>query len=305
MSGNTITVILDVGLINGLILAWAVVALAVAFRLLHFPDVTVEGSLPLGAATYAACTVAGMPLWIAVIVAAFAGAMAGALTALLHARFRLNKFLAGIIVVSVTYSVMLRVMGGPNIGLLSHGNPLDTARGFAFIGSMHLGLLGLLSLTVLAGCAVVVLLLVTRIGTKLRAVGSNPTYARSIGLNTSLYLIVGLAMTNSLAALSGVALAMNQGFADISLGQGVLVLCLAAMTLGEVILPKRLFDNYVVFVVVAGVVGSSLFQCVTVWALRAGISPTDLKLATAVIVLVLVAAKLTNDRSLIAGREFD
>jgi putative ABC transport system permease protein len=302
---NSLTVILDVGLTNGLLFAGAVVALTVAFRLLHFPDITVEGSFPLGAATYAAAAVAGAPMVAAVALAAGAGAAAGAATAVLHSRFRLNKFLAGIIVVSVTYSVMLRVMRGPNVGLLSHANPLDSARAFGVVGGMHLGMIGALALAVGAACVALVLLLVTRAGSKLRAVGSNPTYARAIGLNTSVYLAVGLAVTNALAALAGVGLAMNQGFADVSLGQGVLVLCLAAMTLGEVTLPQRLFRSYVTFIVTAGVVGSLLFQCVTVWALRAGVSATDLKLATAAVVLVLVAARLTTDRSIVAGREFE
>ncbi len=235
---NGLTVILDVGLVNGLILAWAVVALAIAFRLLHFPDVTVEGSLPLGAAVYAACTIHGLPLIASVPIASAAGGAAGALTAVLHARFRLNKFLAGIIVISILYSVMLRIMGGPNIGLLSHPNPLDAACTLGVFGNFHGGLIGVLALLIVSGCIAISLLLTTRRGAKLRAVGSNPVYARSIGLNTALYLTVGLAFTNALAALAGVALAMNQGFADISLGQGVLVLCLAAMTLGEVLLPR-------------------------------------------------------------------
>ena len=301
---NATVVILDVGLLNGLLLVPVVVALAVAFRLLHFPDVTVEGSFPLGAAVYAAATTAGWPLPVAVIAAVISGSAAGAVTAVLYAWFRLNRFLAGILVVSALYSVMLHVMGGPNVGLLSHPSPLDAARRWAVVGRVHLGLLGILSVALAGIGAATVWALSTRPGTRLRAVGSNPTYARSIRLNPIVYLVVGLAGTNALAAAAGVAAAMNQGFADVGLGQGVLVLSLAAMTLGEAVVPRRVFASHAMFVVVSGAIGSLLFECVTVSALRAGVPAIDLKLVTAAAVLVLVAARLTTDRSVVDDREF-
>ena len=134
---------------------------------------------------------------------------------------------------------------------------------------------------------------------RLRIAGSNPEYAKSLGINVPLSIIMGLAATNALAAFSGLLLAMYQGFADIAMGQGVLILALAAMTIGERLLPEKRLP-YHVFVILAAILGSIAYQSLVAYAVRAGLAPTDLKLATAIMVLVVVAFRVSRNGELLA-----
>lgn len=290
---------LDIGLTMGLIFAWAVLSVALSFRLLNFPDLTAEGSLPLGAALCAVLLKCGLPPAAATALALLAGAGAGALTAFLHLRFRLNKFLAGIVVVAVTYSLSLRLMGTSNIGLLQSPTVFDPLRPLdgAGVAGLHAGRLLLLALIISAGAALLVAGLSSRWGLRLRVAGSNPVYARSVGIAVNGHMIVGLALTNVLAALSGALLAMHQGFADVGMGQGVLVLALASMTIGERLAPAGNL-GFVVFVTAAAVGGSAVYQLLTAYAISMGIAPTDLKMATAVLVLAVVVLRRTRDDEL-------
>lgn len=298
---NFMLVPLDIGISTGLTLALAVLALALAFRLLAFPDITVEGSLPLGAAVFAALIQRGeAPFLVAVIAGMIAGAAAGALTALLYVWLKMNKFLAGIIVVAISYSLCLRVMGASNIGLINRATffdivkPLDSLWGTR----VHLGTALLLASAVTAVAVLACVGLTSKAGIRLRAAGTNPEYARSLGISVPTNMIVGLALTNSMAALSGVLLAMNQGFADVGMGHGTLILALAAMTIGERLLPERLFP-YHVFVTVSAILGSIVYQIILAAAVRMGLAATDLKLVTAIIVVVVVALRISRDRELL------
>jgi putative ABC transport system permease protein len=292
---------LDIGVTMGLLLAWAVLALALAFRLLSFPDLTVEGTLPLGAAVFAILLKDGAPMWAAVAVALVSGAAAGALTAYIHLRFRLNKFLSGIIVVAITYSLSLRIMGASNIGLLRSASifdlvkPLDEAGGVAF----HAGTILLLSALLTVGVILLIAGLLSRRGMRLRIAGSNPEYARSLGISVQWNLVFGLALTNALAAVSGVLLSMHQGFADIGMGQGILILALAAMTIGERLLPERNLP-FPIFVVGAALLGSIFYQLLVSYAITLGLAPTDLKMGTAILVLVVVALRLSRGEELLS-----
>lgn len=289
---------LDIGLISGFIFAWAVLALASAFRLLSFPDITVEGSVPLGAATYAAALQAGWPLSLAVIAALAIGAIAGALTAVLHVRFHVNKLLAGIIVLSIAYTGCLRIMGGSNIGLLQYETLFDWVRPLNKMvdSPFHIGKIMLLATLLVVGCGSLLAGLVSKQGLRMRVAGANPEYARSLGVSVPINLIAGLSITNSLAALSGVLLANRQGFSDVGMGQGVLILALASMAIGERLVPNRSF-SFPVYVLLAAVVGSVVYQVVVAYAVRMGVPSTDLELLTAVLVLVVVARTTSQDES--------
>ena len=291
----------DVGLVMGLLLAWAVLALALSFRLLDFPDLTIEGSLPLGAAVFAELHKGGLPISVSVICALLAGAIAGALTGFLYVKFRLNKFLAGIIVVAITYSLSLRIMGASNIGLLQLDSVFDLVDPLnkSMPWHLHLGTILMLIGFIVIGGMVLLWALTTYRGVRLRVAGSNPEYAKSLGINVSLNMILGLAITNSLAAFSGLLLTMHQGFADISMGQGVLILALAAMTIGERLLPEKHFPFHL-FVFLAAIVGSVAYQILVAYAVRAGLAPTDLKLATAILVLAVVALRVSRNGGLLA-----
>jgi putative tryptophan/tyrosine transport system permease protein len=293
---------LDIGLVMGLLFAWAVLGLSLGFRLLDFPDLSVEGSLPLGAAVFAVLHKGGYPMSTSMVCALAAGATTGALTGFLYVRFKLNKFLAGILIISIAYSLSLRIMGASNIGLLQLATVFDIVEPLnecTPVG-MHLGTILMLTSFIGVGGIVLPWALATRRGLRLRVAGSNPEYAKSLGINVSLNVILGLAITNSLAAFSGILLAMHQGFADISMGQGVLILALAAMTIGERLLPEKRLPFHV-FVFLASVLGSVVYQVLIAYAVRAGLAPTDLKLATAIMVLAVVALRVSNNGELFEG----
>lgn len=291
----------DIGLVMGLLLAWAVVAFTLAFRLLDFPDLTVEGSLPLGAAVFAVLHKSGIPMPVSILAAVCGGGLAGAVTGFLYVRFNLNKFLAGIIVIAMSYSLSLRVMGASNIGLLQATSFFDIVEPIdkAVPGRLHPGTIGLLGLMLALGGTGVLWALSTRRGIGMRVAGSNPEYARSLGISVPLNVVAGLAITNGLAAFAGVLLTMHQGFADIGMGQGVLILALAAMTIGERLLPEKDLPFHV-FVFLAAIVGSVVYQVLIAYAVRAGLAPTDLKLATAVLVLAVVALRVSRNGELLA-----
>jgi len=287
---------IDIGLTVGLVFAWAVLALALAFRLLSFPDLTVEGSFPLGAAVFAILLKTGHGTFLAVSLAMLAGAAAGASTAIIHARYKLNKFLCGIIVVAIAYSIGLRVMGKSNIGLLEFPTVFDKLRAADNLGRgvFHPGTVSFLAILAAIGILLLHLVINSRFGMRLRVSGSNPEFAWSLGLPVTIYLVIGLAATNALAAFGGVLLSMNQGFADVGMGQGVLILALASMTIGEHTLPPNKLPFHL-FVIFAACVGSIIYQILAAFALRLGFASTDLKLVTAVIVLIVVAFQWSKD----------
>lgn len=287
---------LDIGLTMGLIFAWAVLGLALSFRLFDFPDLTVEGSLLLGATVFATLLRDGAPMAVAIPTAFVAGAVAGGMTGFLHVQFAVNKFLSGIIMVAITYSLGLRIMGASNIGLLrlpsifDRVSQLDQWGG----GTFHVGTLLLLTILLAATTGLVIIGITSRLGTRLRVAGSNPEYARSLGISVPKNLVVGLSLTNGLAAVSGVLLASRQGFTDIGMGQGVLILALASMTIGERVLPERLLP-YHIFVVAAAVLGSIVYHLLVAYAVTAGLNPVDLKLATALLVLMVIIIRFSKD----------
>jgi putative ABC transport system permease protein len=287
---------LDIGIVMGLILAWVVLALALAFRLLKFPDLTVEGSLPLGAAVFAVLHKCDVSIITSMVCAIFSGGLAGALTGFIYIRFRMNKFLAGIIVVAISYSISLRIMGASNIGLLQSSSIFDIVEPLNKIlpGYFHIGNIIMLTILILITAVFVLYSLSTHHGVRLRVAGSNQDYAKSLGINVPANVIVGLAITNALAAFSGLLLVMYQGFADITMGQGVLILALAAMTIGERLLPERDLPFHV-FVFSAAIVGSLTYQILIAYAVRMGLAPTDLKLATAIMVLAVIVSRVSRD----------
>ncbi len=287
---------LDIGLVMGLIFSWAVLGMALSFRLFNFPDLTVEGSLLLGAVIFSTMLKAGTPMSLAIVAAILTGALAGALTGFLHVKFAINKFLAGIIVVAISYSLGLRIMGSSNIGMLQLPSVFDPVLHLDSWGNgaFHFGTLILLALLLVTTIVLVLRATASRRGIRLRVAGSNPEYARALGISVPANLIIGLALTNGLAAISGVLLASRQGFTDIGMGQGVLILALASMTIGERVLPEK-FMSYHAFVVVAAILGSILYQLLVSYAVTAGLNPVDLKLATSLLVLVVVIVSFTKN----------
>jgi putative ABC transport system permease protein len=221
------------------------------------------------------------------------------LTAYFHVRFKLNKLLAGIIVVAITYTMSLRIMGASNIGLLTQPSLFDFVQPLNHLmnSRFHVGTIMLLGVLVGAVGVAAAASLSSRPGLRLRAAGANPEYARLLGVYVPTNVITGLAVTNGLAAMGGILATMNQGFADVGMGQGVLILALAAMTIGEKLVPEKWF-SYQSYVLLAAVTGAVVYEVLVTYALSLGLAATDLKLATAVLVLLVIALRGTKNGQL-------
>lgn len=287
----------------GLILSLLALGVFISFRVFKFPDITTEGSLTLGAATAAVLLVDGVPTPIATMSGFVAGALAGTMTGVLHTKFNINGLLAGIIVMTALYSVNLRIMGQSNIPLLNVTTLATDAErlGQALFGVESLTLWGwavgvrdaltlVSSLVIIVTAGVVLyLFLRTHVGTAMRATGDNEQMMRALGVNVGNMLILGLALANGLIGLSGALLVQYQGFADVQMGIGMVVWGLASVIIGEALVGTQQLG----YVIIGAVMGSVLFRLLVAVALRAGLSPNDLKLITAVFVfaaLVLPSA---------------
>ncbi|MBI1817821.1 MAG: ABC transporter permease [Deltaproteobacteria bacterium] len=278
----------------GLILSLLALGVFISFRVFKFPDITTEGSITLGAATAAVLLVHGVPTPLATLSGFAAGALAGTVTGVLHTKFNINGLLSGIIVMTALYSVDLRIMGQSNIPLINVPTLATDAErlGQALFGVESLALWGWTlgvrdALTLAASLAIVVvtggmlyLFLRTHLGTAMRATGDNDQMMRALGVNVGNMLILGLALANGLVGLSGALLVQYQGFADVQMGIGMVVWGLASVIIGEALVGTQQLG----YVIIGAVMGSVLFRLLVAVALRAGLSPNDLKLITAAFV---------------------
>ncbi|MDM0016966.1 ABC transporter permease [Variovorax saccharolyticus] len=268
---------IEIGLIFGLV----ALGVYLSFRIINFPDLTVDGSFPLGGAVAAALIVAGWNPFAATGAAIAAGALSGWLTAWLNVRLRIMQLLASILVMIALYSINLRVMGKPNIALI------DEPTVFSMLSFGGLPDYLLKPLVLLAIVAAVKLLLdlffASEAGLAMRATGGNPRMARAQGISTDRQTLCGLALSNALVALAGALFVQSQGGADISMGIGTIVVGLAAVIIGETILPAR----SLVVTTLACVLGAVLYRFFIALALNSdfiGLKAQDLNLVTAMLV---------------------
>ncbi len=267
-------------------LAWGVY---LASRVLRFADISPDGSFPLGAAVAAALIVKGTDPLLATLGAIVAGMIAGYVTGLLHTRLGVKDLLAGILVMTALYSVNLHVMGRSNISLLDTVTVVrDVHRlipaSVNWPDNTSLGVLFLIITLLLGG--IVTWFLRTDFGMAMRAVGDNPAMITAQGVDKRHMIELGLALANGLVAFSGALIAQQQGFADVGMGVGTLVAGMAAVIMGETLLRKKRGIGRTIIVVCLGAV---LFRCLVALALRVGLNPIDLKLATAAFVLLALA----------------
>ncbi|MFB0829380.1 ABC transporter permease [Brevibacillus laterosporus] len=277
-------------------LLFAVMALGVylTFRILNFPDLTVDGSFALGGAMAATLISEGTNPVLATLVATGGGALAGAFTGVLTTKGKINGLLAGILTMIALYSINLRIMDKSNVPLLRETTLYSIARDMSipdftvngmtlFSGVAFLFLVGVFLLK-----GILDYFLHSDIGLDLRATGDNPTMIRSYGVGTDRTLIMGLALSNALVALSGALIAQFQGFGDVNMGIGMIIIGLASVIIGEVIVG----DKSIMRATFAVIIGSLLYRFVIAYALKVGLSPGDMKLITAL--LVIVALTLPN-----------
>jgi len=263
-------------------LAYALVALGIviSFRILAFPDLTVDGSFALGGAVAARLMVEGVPPVVSILAAVTTGFVAGCLTGLLNTRLKINSLLAGILMMTMLYSINLRIMGRSNIQLLTVDTlltPLENLDINRFIPIILFFLVVTFVVKLMTD-----LFLHTQIGFAMRATGDNEQMIRTLGVNTDNVTVMGLGLSNGLVALSGALVAQDQGFADVGMGIGMIVAGLAAIIIGETLIGTKTIQR----MTLAAVVGSILYKMIISIGLRLGLAPTDLKMATGVMVIL-------------------
>lgn len=276
-----------IGAINlGFLYAFMAMGVFITFRIHDFPDITVDGSFVTGAGVTAVLIVAGVNPFLALILSFLAGAMAGVITAFIHTRFSINGLLAGILVMTGLYSVNLHIMGRSNIPLLSRPGVITTLRAFNPGLPQEVWLAIFFFVVALLFWLVVSYFFKTDFGITMRAVGNNPAMAGASGVNVNAMKMTGIALANGFVGISGSLVAQYQGFADIGMGIGSIVFGLAAVIIGESVIRTRSVYGKVLSVII----GSIAFRLMVALALYVGLDPIDLKLITALFVLVILVA---------------
>ena len=265
---------------QSLIFAIMVMGVYISFKILDFPDMTVDGSFPLGAAIVASCLVKGVNPILALIIAILGGALAGLITGFIHVKFKIANILAGIIVMTGLYSINIKIMGRANISLFKVNH--------IFNSQMKPIIIILIAILI---CKISLdFLLKTKFGFILKALGDNETLVTSLGVNKDRLKIYGLMISNAIVSLSGGIYAQYQGFADVGMGTGTIVTGLASIIIGESILKnKRIFK-----MTTTVIVGTILYKAIITIALKIGFNASDLKLITSIIVISILGIKNTN-----------
>lgn len=256
------------------IFAIMVLGVYISFRILNFPDMTVDGTFPLGAAISAKLLTLGINPYLTLLVALLAGAIAGAITGLIHVKLKVKDLLAGILVMTALYSINLRVMGKSNIPLFEEENIFNT----------EYPIIVTIVILILISKLFLDYLLKTKFGFALKALGDNENLIVSLGLNEEKYKIYGLMIANAFVAFSGAILAQYQGFADVGMGTGIIIIGLASIIIGDTLFGKRkrLAGSSIV------IIGSILYRGVIAITLSMGMDASDLKLITSIIVIVIL-----------------
>lgn len=260
-------------------LLWAILGLGIfiTFRILNFPDMTTEGSFPLGGAVVVTLLTQGVHPLLATLAAIGAGCLAGLATGLLYTKGKIPTLLAGILVMSSCHSIMLMIMGRANLGLLNTNRLQDFLPFSNQINGLVLGV-GSLGLVI----AALLFFLYTRLGQAFIATGDNPDMARSFGINTSLMELMGLVVSNGIIAFAGALIAQQEGYADVSRGIGVIVVGMASLIIGEVIYGNlTLLERFL-----AIIVGAIFYQFLILLVISLGVNTSYLRIVSAMILAV-------------------
>lgn len=273
-------------------LMWSILALGVyiTYKILDFADLTTEGAYPLGAAVAASGIIAGMNPFLATFLAMVSGMIAGFVTGFLNTKLRIPPLLSGILSMTGLYSINLRIMGKANLPLLKVDTLITFVTGFGIANNIAVIIVGLVSV-----CAVIIILtwfLSTERGYALRATGDNMTMIRALGVNTNGMVILGLIIGNGLVSLSGGIMAQYNGYADIGMGTGTIVIGLASVIIGEVLFGS----GSVLRSMISVVFGSIIYRVIIAFVLAKGLVPTDVKLLSSVLLAVCLSLPLFKEK---------
>ena len=267
---------------QGLLFALVAMGVYITYKILDFPDLSVDGTFPLGASISAALLINGVNPWISILIATIGGAIAGSITGFLHVKLKISNLMSGILVMMGLYSVNLRIMGKSNIPLFNTNYIFkSTAVNSIFI---------ILAIVVVVKI-ILDLFLKTKAGFLLTAVGDNEQVVSSLGVNKNLVKVLGLAISNGLVSLAGALTAQHQGFSDVTMGTGIVVMGLAAVIIGVSIFGKISFIK----VTTLSIFGAIIYKLVIAVALWMKLNPNDLKILTAVLVAIALAANNGDD----------
>lgn len=276
-------------------LIWGIMAIGiyVTYKILDIADLTVDGSLCTGGATCVILLVNGCPMWLALICSIFVGMLAGLITGILITKLKIPAILAGILTQLALYSINLHIMGFGTTSFSKSNLPISVDKYSLLVSSRYVRELSLRNpiIVVILFVAIVIAILYwffgTELGCSIRATGANQFMARSQGINTDKTKVIGLVISNSLVALTGALLSQYQGFADINMGRGAIVIGLAAVIIGEQLFDK-VFKNFALKLF-ACVLGAIIYYLVIQFVLKLGLSTDDLKMLTAIVVAIFLA----------------
>lgn len=260
-------------------LLWALLGLGLylTFRILNFADMTVEGTFPLGAAVAVANLAHGMSPYLATFLALLAGMIAGLVTGLLYTKGKIPILLAGILTMTAIYSINLRIMGGSNISLIGKKTLLNNEFLKSLPQYFNSVVLGVIVVVIITG--IFVFFLNTDFGQAFIATGDNPKMAKSLGIYTDSMIIIGLMLSNGIVALCGALIAQNNGYADINMGIGTIVIALASIIIGEVAFGELTLNQRLVAVTL----GSIIYRLILLAVLQLGFSANDLNLISSIV----------------------
>ena len=288
--------------VEGLIFAIMALGILISYRILDLADLTCDGSVATGAAVATMCIVNGLGITVGLIMAFLVGVLTGLVTATIHNKLKIPALLAGILTMTMLYSVNLRILGNKaNVSLVR----VDTLyrlfpKWFSFIPSDWAALLGTLIFVVVV-TVLMDLFFRSDIGMAIGALGGNEQVIISQGMNPSVLKMIGLGLSNGLIALSGGLLAQYQGFADANLGQGMVVQGLAAIMLGEFLFSS----NRISLITLRAIFGAIIYKALMFFGRRygylIGITPNDFKLLTGILVIISLAIAKTRSAASDAG----
>ncbi|NMF04820.1 ABC transporter permease [Clostridium beijerinckii] len=281
---------------QGLLFSLVSIGVYITYKILDFPDLSVDSTFPLGAAISAALLVNGANPWISIIIATLGGALAGGITAFLHVKLKITNLMAGILVMIGLYSINLRIMGKANVPLFNTPNLFKSS-----IPAIVVILIMVIVVKILLD-----LYLKTKSGFLLIAVGDNEQVVSSLGVNKDLIKVLGLMISNALVALAGALTAQYQGFSDVGMGTGTVVMGLAAVIIGTSLFERLSFIK----VTTLSILGAIIYKAAIAIVLKLGLNANDLKLMTAIIVVIALcsnsgAFKFKKRKSVIGGSAKD
>lgn len=281
---------------QGLLFSLVSIGVYITYKILDFPDLSVDATFPLGAAISATLLVNGINPWITIIAATLCGALAGGVTAFLHVKLKITNLMAGILVMIGLYSINLRIMGKANVPLLTTKNLFGSA-----VPRIVIILIAVVIVKILLD-----VYLKTKSGFLLRAVGDNEQVVSSLGVNKDLVKVIGLMISNGLVALAGALTAQYQGFSDVGMGTGTVVMGLAAVIIGTSLFERISFMK----VTTLSILGAIIYKGAIAIVLKLGLNANDLKLMTAIIVVIALCSnngvfKFKKKKTIIGGNAED